>query len=126
MTDSSGDAAAKRPDGMPIGKPFVKGQSGNPLGKEVGTISLETRVRRLLEGDDELPEPLVETIKKVCGSNRKAIDAVFIVGVLQALQGDKNWAQFIVERGWGKVAERFEGGDPDRPMTMQITWKDAE
>ena len=85
---------------------FKPGQSGNPRGRPEGTISLETRVRRLLEGDEELPEPIVNAIRNQCGADKRAIDAVMIVGLLQALQGDKGWAQFIVERGWGKVTDK--------------------
>lgn len=35
---------------------------------------------------------------------------MIIVDLLQALQGDRAWAQFLIERGYGKVAEKIEGG----------------
>lgn len=93
-------------------------------GRPVGSISLETRVRRLLDGTEKLPPAIDRVIKEQCGENKRAIDAVFIVGLLQALQGDKNWGQFIVERGWGKVPDKLEGGDPNNPVRMSIGWMD--
>lgn len=108
---NSKKAAVKRPDGKPVGKPFQKGESGNPAGRPPGIPNLEARVRALLDGDTPLPAPIANVIRNQCGEDKKAIDAVFIVGLLQALQGDKAWAQFIVERGWGKVPDKLEGGD---------------
>jgi hypothetical protein len=106
---------------MPVGKPFVKGKSGNEAGRPPGIPNLEARVRALLDGDTELPKPIADAIRSQCGEERKAIDAVFIVGLLQALQGDKAWAQFIVERGWGKVADKIEGGET--PIAHTFTLK---
>jgi hypothetical protein len=96
---------------MPVGKPFPAGKSGNEAGRPPGIPNLESRVRALLDGDTKLPQPIADVIRAQCGEDKKAIDAVFIVGLLQALQGDKAWAQFIVERGWGKVPDKIEGGD---------------
>jgi hypothetical protein len=90
---SSGRAAEMRPDGRPVGTPFKKGQSGNPDGLKPGTIHLSTRVRRLLCGDEKLPDAIAETIRKAVGDDRHALDAMVIVGLLQALQGDEKWAK---------------------------------
>lgn len=108
-----------RPDGMPVGKPFQAGESGNPAGRPPGIPNLEARVRALLDGDTVLPQPIADAIRAQCGEDKKAIDAVFIVGLLQALQGDKAWAQFIIERGWGKVPDKIEGGDPNNPVQVE-------
>jgi hypothetical protein len=105
---------------MPVGTPFQKGKSGNEAGRPPGIPNLEARVRALLDGD-KLPKPIAEAIRNQCGEDRKAIDAVIIVGLLQALQGDKSWAQFIVERGWGKVPDKIEGGDV--PISHTFTLK---
>jgi hypothetical protein len=104
-------------------KPFPKGVSGNPAGRPPGIPNLEARVQALLNGDTPLPPAIAAVIRNQCGEDKKAIDAVFIVGLLQALQGDKAWAQFIVERGWGKVPDKLEGGDPDKPITHSFTLK---
>ncbi|MBR0721775.1 DUF5681 domain-containing protein [Bradyrhizobium manausense] len=104
---------------MPVGKPFQAGESGNPAGRPPGIPNLEARVRALLDGDTVLPQPIADAIRAQCGEDKKAIDAVFIVGLLQALQGDKAWAQFIIERGWGKVPDKIEGGDPNNPVQVE-------
>lgn len=117
---NSGKSVAKRPDGMPVGKPFAKGKSGNEAGRPPGIPNLEARVRALLDGETKLPAAIAEAIRAQCGEDKKAIDAVFIVGLLQALQGDKAWAQFIVERGWGKVPDKLEGGDTPIQHTFTL------
>ncbi|WP_143271578.1 DUF5681 domain-containing protein [Bradyrhizobium mercantei] len=34
----------RRPDGMPVGRPFEKGESGNPAGRPKGSIDIMHRV----------------------------------------------------------------------------------
>jgi hypothetical protein len=128
MTDNSDNSIVSASGGKPWLKEhnFKPGQSGNPNGRPKGSISLQERVRRLLEDEENLPEPVVSMIRAQCGSDKRAIDAVFIVGLLQALQGDKQWAQFITERGWGKVPDVIEGGDPEKPIKMSISWESAD
>lgn len=93
---------------MPVGTPFKPGQSGNPDGLKPGTVHLSTRVRRLLSGDDRLPEAVAETIRKAVGDDRNALDAMVIAGLLQALQGDERWAKLLWEYGFGKVPDKQE------------------
>jgi hypothetical protein len=78
-------------------------------------------VRRILEGDEELPSAIAETIRNAVGADRKALQATIIVGLLQALQGDEKWAKLLWERGYGKVADKLEGGD--RPIEHTFTLK---
>ena len=52
-----------------------------------------TMVRRILEGDEELPPAIAETIRKAVGSDKKALQATIIVGLAQALQGEEQWAE---------------------------------
>lgn len=43
-----------RPDGMPVGRPFRKGQSGNPRGKRAGRLANATlAAAALLDGEGE-------------------------------------------------------------------------
>lgn len=102
---------------------FKPGQSGNPGGRPKGSLSLDTVVRQILEGEIELPPAIAETIKKAVGADKKALEATVIVGLLQALQGDKDWAKLLWERGYGKVADKLEGGDPDKPVKITFGWK---
>jgi hypothetical protein len=78
-----------RPDGRPVGTPFPGGQSGNPAGLPPGIPNLSTRIRNLLEGEDKLPDAIAATIRNAVGDDRKAVDAMVIVELLQALQGDE-------------------------------------
>lgn len=98
---------------MPVGTPFAKGQSGNPAGLKPGTVHLSTRVRRLLSGDEKLPDAIAEVIRRAVGDDRSAIDAMVIVGLLQALQGDERWAKLLWEYGFGKVPDKQELTGPD-------------
>lgn len=88
--------------------PAKKGEVRNPKGKPKGTLNLETRVRRLLEGQDELPPAIKKTIVSAVGSNKTALDAMIIVGILQSLQGDHNWGKMIKEWGYGKDVDKSE------------------
>jgi hypothetical protein len=121
---SNGQAAAKRPDGMPVGVPFKPGQSGNPEGRAKGVPNLSTRIRNILEGDEPLPDVIAATIEKVIGGSKKPLDAVIIAGLLQALQGDKGWAEWLSNNGYGKPKERVEHtGDEGGPIKMIIAWE---
>jgi hypothetical protein len=104
-------------------KPFPKGGSGNKKGRPKGSISIDTRVRNLLEGKTKLPAAIAQTIRKAVGADRQALDATIIVGLLQALQGDDKWAKLLWERGYGRVPDKLEGGDPDKPIQHVFTLK---
>lgn len=90
------------------GKQFTSEYQPQSNGRPKGSISLETRIRNLLEDTESLPAPIREAIKIQCGGNVKAMDAMIVVGLLQALQGDKAWAQLIWEQGWGKAAQKVD------------------
>lgn len=79
---NSGRTGAKRPDGLPVGKPFEPGQSGNPAGRPKGSLSLDTIVRQILEGEIELPPAIASTIRAAVGADKKALEAMVIVGLL--------------------------------------------
>jgi len=104
-------------------KPFAKGVSGNSKGRPKGALSLSTRVRELLEGKKNLPPAIVKTNRKAVGADKNALDATIIAGLLQALQGDDKWAKLLWEYGYGKVPEKIEGGDPDKPIQHVFTLK---
>jgi hypothetical protein len=101
---------------------FKKGKSGNAAGRPKGSHSLDTMVRRILEGEVELPEAIAATIKSAVGADKKALEATIIVGLLQALQGDEDWAKFLWKRGYGKVPGKIIG-DEDQPIAHTITLK---
>lgn len=119
--DNRGRTAAKRPDGLPVGKPFEPGKSGNPNGRPKGAVDIMTRVQNLLEGGADLPAALKEVIRSRCGGDKKALDAIFISLLLEALQGDAKAAKELLDRGYGKVADKIVG-DPENPVEHKHTF----
>jgi uncharacterized protein DUF5681 len=122
---NSGKAAAKRTDGMPVGTPFQPGQSGNAAGRPKGALNLSTHIRNILEGGlDKLPKAITETIQGAVGEERAPLEAMIIVGLLQALQGDKGWADWLSHNGYGKPLELHKLlGDPENPIALDGTLK---
>lgn len=100
----------------------MPGQSGNPAGRPKGILNFESRIRRLLEGDEAFPEAIAETIRSAVGDDRQLLDALLIVGTLQALQGDEKWAKLLLERAYVKVRDKIIG-DEDQPFQHTITLK---
>lgn len=69
VKDKTVDTTTKKQRGGVTGKGFMPGQSGNPAGRPVGSLSITTAVRRRLEecrkkGDKNELERLVDTIMK--------------------------------------------------------------
>jgi len=56
------------------------------------------------------------------GAWQELLDALLIVGALQALQGDEKWAKRLLERDYGKVPDKIIG-DEDQPIQHTITLK---
>ncbi|MGX7872605.1 hypothetical protein ACVDG5_006910 [Mesorhizobium sp. ORM6] len=108
---------------MPVGTPFTSENQPEGCGRPARSISLSTRIQRILEGDEKLPDIIDKTIRNAVGAGKKPIDAV--AGLLQALQGDKGWAEWLSNNGYGKPKERVEhSGDPNAPIRMTIKWQD--
>lgn len=82
--------------------PYKPGQSGNTKGRPKGIISVGARIRAILEQGDQLPVAVKQTIETAVGEGKNALDAVIMVGLLQALQGEVKWAKLLLEHGWGK------------------------
>ncbi|TPM41411.1 DUF5681 domain-containing protein [Mesorhizobium sp. B2-3-4] len=111
---SSGTSRAKRP---PVEHQFKPGQSGNPAGRPPGIPNLSVRIRNILEGVTPLPAAIKETIVNAVGEDRSALDALIIVGLLQGLQGEKEWAKLLLEQGYGKaVTPLWHSGVEGEPI----------
>ena len=82
--------------------PFKPGESGNTKGRPKGIVSVGARVRAILEQGDQLPLAVKQTIETAVGEGKTALDAIIMVALLQALQGEVKWAKLLLEYGWGK------------------------
>jgi Family of unknown function (DUF5681) len=100
---------AKRPDGMPVGRPFAPGQSGNPKGRPPGVAAAARRLigedgSRALEFLADLMDgkPLtIETVDRVTGEKR-------IEAELPPVKERRLAAEALLDRACGKVAQPLE------------------
>ena len=87
----------QKPAKAPRGKPFVKGQSGNPAGKPVGTRSFHTVfqevIKRITNKDTGLPITEDDIVYKY---------------LVNALGNDKNALEKLVDRLYGKATDNHK------------------
>ena len=80
-SNASADRTAKKPRG----RPFKKGQSGNPAGRPKGSVSIMTRVKQILRDEPDRLEEIardlikdkklrVELIRQVDGMPKQSIE----------------------------------------------------
>lgn len=102
------------------------GQSGNPAGKPKGTISLATRIQRMLNDEDfetYLPDSR-DGWKEFKGA---PAEAIVRTAMLKAIQGDEKSREWLAKYGYGtkieltgeeggpvKAVVEFVGGDSER------------
>lgn len=67
--DNDGVINIKRP-AKPRGKPFVKGQSGNPAGKPKGIESTPDRLRRMIR--ERIPEVIEVLVQSALAGDAQA------------------------------------------------------
>ena len=96
------------------GRPFVKGQSGNPLGGPKGDPVVkafrETTLRDFVTGLQKFGSMPPKDIKAEIHeeTDLPAFQVMFGRLVYQASQGDKIAYQMLTERLWGKVKDSVE------------------
>ena len=83
--------------------PFVKGQSGNPAGKPVGTLSTKTILRRLLNGETELRDKEGNVVRVVTNE-----EAMHLKQLQKAKTGDTRAYNAILDRLEGKPIQKVE------------------
>jgi hypothetical protein len=93
---NSGNAAKRRPDGMPFGRPFPKGVSGNPDGKPKGLRHSKTILRELLAIEEDV-------VDEFTGEKRRVNQLELILAKLVA--NAKKGEGFSIDR----VLDRLEG-----------------
>lgn len=73
----------------------------------------------------KLPLAIAKSIRAAVGADKKPLQATIIAGLLQALQGDEKWAKLLWERGYGKVADKLEGGDVPIQHTFTLKFDNS-
>lgn len=92
------------PDPKEAGKgtQYKPGESGNPSGKPVGTLSLATHIQKLL--NDEKFEFIILGGKgkgKTISYKGAPIKAIIGVAIHKAMKGDQKWAEWLAKHGYG-------------------------
>ena len=90
-------------------KSWIPGQSGNKAGKPKGTKHLSTWIQEMLN-DESFTTLLRDNrlgYKEYTGA---PIQAIVMVGIMNALQGDYKWAEWLAKRGYGNEMDITSGG----------------
>jgi hypothetical protein len=82
---------------------FKKGVAPNPNGRPKGSLSLSTHIQKLLNDEEFTLENFLFNGKTFKGA---PIKAIITVAIMQAMQGDNKWAEWLAKHGYGT------GGDP--------------
>jgi len=86
----------------PIGRPFVKGQSGNPSGRPKSALVSEAYRAKLASGDPTVAERLADMMAR------------------RALKGDVAAAKELTDRAEGKARQAVELSNPDGSLASAI------
>lgn len=104
MTGNSATQPKKR---RGPGKPFQKGQSGNPTGLPKGFGELREAARKLT--------PLALATLERIASDVAAPEAAQVSA-----------AQALLDRGWGKPTQPIDGDGEGGPVKLVVTWERGE
>lgn len=78
-------------------KPFTKNDPRR-INKPKGTIHLSTHIQNLLNDEEFTLENFLFNGKQYKGA---PIKAIITVGIMNALQGDQKWAEWLAKHGYG-------------------------
>lgn len=97
---NSEKAAARRPDGMPVGRPFKKGQSGNPKGRP-------PVVRHVRELARQHTETAIRALIDIATSSRSDSARV-------------RAAEALLDRAYGRPTQHIAGDDDAAPIRVDL------
>jgi len=103
--------------------PPVKGERRNPNGRPKGSISMKTRIAKILESNTN--ESIIKQFKglNLPKSSKKNVDALIGAMLIKGLQGDVPAAKLLFEYYAGKPEQPISGVE-DKPI--EITFKRIE
>jgi hypothetical protein len=82
---------------------FKPGESGNPAGKAPGTENLTTSLRKYMEMEIEVVDPITKEPGK-----KKIRDIINMKAIANAIKGDQKAIQFVHERLEGKPRQEMD------------------
>jgi len=83
-------------------KPFKKGYDARRGHKPKGTLNLSTHIQNLLNDESFTVNNLQPNGKQFKGA---PIKAIITVAIMQSLQGDRSWADWLARYGYGTSVE---------------------
>lgn len=92
-------------------KPFTKNDPRR-INKPKGAIHLSTRIQNMLNDPEFTAEHVVDG-KKITFKGQPA-EAIIKTAVIRATQGDKQWADWLANNGYGSKV--VHSNDPENPM----------
>lgn len=103
--------------------PPKKGEVRNPKGKPKGTIHLSTHIQQMLN-DEDFTASMVDSQGKQFSFKGHPVKAIIKTAIIKATQGDKQWADWIAQNGYGtKTIVEFE--DPVSAVLKKMGLNDA-
>jgi len=104
-----------------IGKPFEKGLSGNPEGKKKGTLNIKTVLKKVLQIELLMKNPLTE-VEEVTNP----MDAIACKLVANAMRGDIQSIKEVFERLEGKSQTNVSLEAEVRNKVIRVGFKKPE
>lgn len=100
---------------------FKPGQSGNPKGLPKGTKHIATWIQELLN-DEEFEANILDSKIGIKAYKGAPLKAIIEVAIVKAINGDKQWADWIANNGWKQQLDvTTNGKDLPTPILGGIT-----